>query len=133
MVKLTYCLHQIATFLITFPKTPILAIFDSVMAIWPYGNLAIMASNGHKAIWPLWLQIWPLWVFSETAIKMWQSGEDSKSIRPSHLLQRLNIPATPRKSAIATQTGELSRFGKITRICQEIANKADPETWAVRV
>ena len=25
-------------------------------------------------------QMWTIWVFSETAIKMWQSGEDGKSI-----------------------------------------------------
>ena len=125
MVELTYRRHQIATFLLLFSKK------NHFSNIW--------LKNGHMPVWPLWHQmaiwhqIWPIWVFSETAIKMWQSGEDSKSIRPSHLLQRLNIPATPRKSAIATQTGELSRFGKITRICQEIANKAEPETRAVRV
>ena len=85
MVELTYRLHQIATFLLTFPKIPILATLDSKMAIRPYGHLAIMASNGHKAIWPLWRQTWPIWVFSGTAIKMWQSGEEGNSIRPSHL------------------------------------------------
>jgi hypothetical protein len=42
--------------------------------------MAIMASNSHIAIWPLWRQRWPLWVFSEIAIQMWQSGEDGKSI-----------------------------------------------------
>ena len=43
--------------------------------------------------------------------------------RKRRSMQRLNIPAAPRKSVIATQTGELSRFGKITRICQENATK----------
>ena len=84
-VKLTYRLHQIATFLLLFPKTPILSTFDAIMAIWLYGHMAIMASNSHIGIWPLWHQRWPLWVFSETPIKMWQSGEDGKSICPSCL------------------------------------------------
>ena len=78
MVELTYRLHQIATFVLLFPKTPILSTFDAIMAIWLYGHMAIMAPNGHIEIWPLWHQRWPLWVFSETAIKMWQSGEDGK-------------------------------------------------------
>ena len=85
MVKLTYRLHKIATFVLPFPKTPMFPTFDAIMAIWLYGHMAIMASNGHIAIWPLWRQRWPLWVFSETAIKMWQSGEDGKSIWPSCL------------------------------------------------
>ena len=42
------------------------------MAIWLFD--AIMA------IWSLWNQMWATWVFSETAIQMWQSGEDGKSI-----------------------------------------------------
>jgi hypothetical protein len=42
--------------------------------------LAIMASDGHIAIWPLWRQRWPLWVFSETAMQMQQSGEGIKLI-----------------------------------------------------
>jgi hypothetical protein len=44
--------------------------------------MAIMASSSHKAIWPLWRQRWSIWVFLETAIKMWQSDEDGKSILP---------------------------------------------------
>ena len=48
-------------------------------------------------------------------------------------VQRLKYPSYTEESAIATQTGEVSRFGKITRICQEIANKAEPETRAARV
>jgi hypothetical protein len=80
MVKLTYRLHQIATFLLLFPKTPILSAFDAIMAIWLYGHKGIMASNSHIGIWPLWRQRWPLWVFSKTPIQMWQSGEDRKSI-----------------------------------------------------
>jgi hypothetical protein len=80
MVKLTYHLHQIAAFLLPFPKTSMLPTFIAIMAKWLYGHMAIMASNSQIAIWPLWHQRWPLWVFSETAIKMWQSGEDGKSI-----------------------------------------------------
>jgi hypothetical protein len=49
--------------------------FDTILAIWPYGHYG---SNSHIAIWLLWCQRWPLWVFSETGIKMWQSGEDGK-------------------------------------------------------
>ena len=37
MGKLTYRLHQIATFLLVFPKTPIMAIFDAIKAICLYG------------------------------------------------------------------------------------------------
>ena len=80
MVKLTYRLHQIATFLLLFPKTPILSTFDAIMAIWLHGHKSIMASNSYIGIWPLWHRWWPLWMFSETAIKMWQSGEDGNSI-----------------------------------------------------
>jgi hypothetical protein len=39
MVKLTYRLHQIATFVLLFLKTPIMAIFDAITAIWLYGHL----------------------------------------------------------------------------------------------
>jgi hypothetical protein len=53
-----------------FPKTCILSTFDAIMA------MAIMASNSHIVIWPLWHQRWQLWGFTETLIKMWQSGED---------------------------------------------------------
>ena len=84
-VKLTCCLHQIATFLLPFPKTPILATIYAIIAIWLYGHLAIMAPYSHIAIWPFQHQIWPVWVFSETAMKKWQSGEDGKSIWPSYL------------------------------------------------
>jgi hypothetical protein len=85
MVKLTYRLHQIATFWLLFPKTPIMSAFDAIMAIWLYGHMAIMATNSHIGIWPLWHLRWPLWVFSETPIQMWQFGEDGKSICPSCL------------------------------------------------
>ena len=44
----------------------------------PDCHMAIMASNSHIDIWPLWHQRWPLWVFSETAIKLWQYGADGK-------------------------------------------------------
>ena len=85
MVKLTYRLHQIATFLLLFPKTPIMAIFDAITAIWLYGHLTPQWPYGHIAIWPLWHQMWEKRVFSETAIQMWQSCEDGKSIWPSCL------------------------------------------------
>jgi hypothetical protein len=39
MVKLTYRLHQIATFVLLFLETPIMAIFDAITAIWLYGDL----------------------------------------------------------------------------------------------
>jgi hypothetical protein len=68
------CPRILATFLLLFPKTPIFSTFDATMAIWLYGHIAIMASNSHMGIWPLWHHRWPLWVFSETPIKMWQSG-----------------------------------------------------------
>jgi hypothetical protein len=42
MVKLTYRLHQITTFL--------LPSFDAIMALWLYGPKAIMASNSHMAV-----------------------------------------------------------------------------------
>jgi hypothetical protein len=73
-------LPQIAAFLLLFPLSPILSILDAIMAIWLYSHLAIMALNGHIAVWSLWRQKWPLWVFLETAIKMQQSGEGIKSI-----------------------------------------------------
>ena len=85
MVKLTYCLHQIATFLLPFPRTLIMSTFDAIMAKWLYGHMAIMASNSHIGIWPLWRPRRSLWEFSETPINMWQSGEDSMSIWPSCL------------------------------------------------
>ena len=47
--------------------------------------MAIWCHNGRIAIWPLWRQMWETWVFSETAIQMWQSCEDGKSIWPSCL------------------------------------------------
>ena len=37
-VKSIWFLHQIATFLLVFPKTPIMATFDAIMALWLYGN-----------------------------------------------------------------------------------------------
>ena len=39
MLEFIYRLHQIATFLSVFPKTPIIAILDSITAIWLYGYL----------------------------------------------------------------------------------------------
>jgi hypothetical protein len=45
--------HQFAAFLF------ILSTLDAIMAIWLYGPLAIMASNGHIAIWSLWRQRLP--------------------------------------------------------------------------
>jgi hypothetical protein len=38
-------------------------LFNAIMAIWPYS------------------QMWIIWVFSETAIKMWQSGEGGEEGR----------------------------------------------------
>ena len=85
MDKLTYRLHQIATFSLSFPKTPVLATFDAKMAIWLYGHMAIIVSNSHIAILPYWPLSWPFWVFWEKAVKMWQSCEDGKAIWPSCL------------------------------------------------
>jgi hypothetical protein len=59
MVKLTYRLRQMVTFLVPFPKTPILPTFNAIMAIWLTGLMAIMASNSHVAIWLLWHRRWP--------------------------------------------------------------------------
>ena len=39
MVKLTYRIHQISTFSLAFPKTPMMAIFYAKMAICQYGHL----------------------------------------------------------------------------------------------
>ena len=48
MVELINRLHQIATFLSVFPKTPIMAIFYAIMAKWPYSQMPIMATNVAK-------------------------------------------------------------------------------------
>ena len=47
--------------------------FDAIMAKLPYGHMAITESNMAKM------------GVSEMLLKMWQSGEDGKSIRPSLL------------------------------------------------
>ena len=50
------------------------------MSIWLYGHIVKIWPYRHMTIWH---QRWPIWVFLETAIKMQQSGEGIKSIRPS--------------------------------------------------
>jgi hypothetical protein len=44
--------HQIATFLLLFPKTPILPTFDAIkaMAKWEYGNFGVKWPYSHTSI-----------------------------------------------------------------------------------
>jgi hypothetical protein len=102
---LTYRLHQIATFLLPFPKTSMLPTFDAIMTIWLYTHMAIMASNRQIAILPLWHQRWPLCVFSETAIKMWQSGADHPASTESKNSPVAYFPFFLRNSFVNAKNG----------------------------
>ena len=53
---------------------------ESHIAVWLYGYMAIIWKYGHMAIW---LVRQPIWMSFKKAIKMQQSGETLKLIRPS--------------------------------------------------
>ena len=65
-VKSTYFLHKSVTFLLVFPKTPIMAIFDGITAIWLFGYLMPKWPYGHYG------HLMPKWPYGHYGVKCWQ-------------------------------------------------------------